>query len=286
MLRTGFSSDLILMLVIVVVCWGSALIPLVTCFILCSKKKFTPEKAGYLVINLCISVVLSLVVMVLCLTSAFHMPVAIPFVLADIVIFVLMIISLNKVKDKEVTGKSLVKPVLLTALVPMAAACLFTLVVAVINGSQFKSYRANVEPLLADFTAETLDGQTFSSDELKGHKLVLVNLWATTCGPCKEEMPALGEIAREYADKDVVIVGICTDADFSEETLEEAKELAKTADVDYVNLVPSEGNIATLCSFESLRPTTYFLDENGEICEIVSGGTDKDTWIETIENHL
>jgi thiol-disulfide isomerase/thioredoxin len=56
----------------------------------------------------------------------------------------------------------------------------------------------------------TLSGQPFNLAALRG-RVVVVNLWATWCGPCREEMPALDAFARQYAPRGVVVVGLTED---------------------------------------------------------------------------
>ncbi|HEY1992014.1 MAG TPA: TlpA disulfide reductase family protein [Gammaproteobacteria bacterium] len=53
----------------------------------------------------------------------------------------------------------------------------------------------------------TLEGKPFDLAGLKG-KVVVLNLWATWCGPCREEMPALDAFAKRYAARGVVVVGL------------------------------------------------------------------------------
>src|SRR5882724_12164900 len=53
----------------------------------------------------------------------------------------------------------------------------------------------------------TLDGKPFDLAALKG-KVVVVNLWATWCSPCREEMPLLDAFARKYAARGVVVLGL------------------------------------------------------------------------------
>ena len=56
----------------------------------------------------------------------------------------------------------------------------------------------------------TLDGQRFDLAALRG-RVVVINLWATWCGPCREEMPALDAFSRQYASRGVVVVGLTED---------------------------------------------------------------------------
>jgi cytochrome c biogenesis protein CcmG, thiol:disulfide interchange protein DsbE len=59
-------------------------------------------------------------------------------------------------------------------------------------------------------TATELDGQVFDLSKMHG-KVVLVNYWATWCGPCKKEMPTLNEFYRRHHSEGLEIIGISTD---------------------------------------------------------------------------
>ncbi len=56
----------------------------------------------------------------------------------------------------------------------------------------------------------TLNGKSYDNASLTG-KLIVVNFWFTTCGPCREEMPALNRLVSEYRNKDVLFLGFATD---------------------------------------------------------------------------
>jgi len=71
--------------------------------------------------------------------------------------------------------------------------------------NQSGSHRA-----MPSFTLTTLDGQAVRSADLKG-KVVVLNFWATWCGPCKEEMPALDRLRKQFDSRDVVVLTITTD---------------------------------------------------------------------------
>ena len=57
------------------------------------------------------------------------------------------------------------------------------------------------------YSVTTLDGKTLSNDSLKG-KVVLLNVWASWCGPCQSEFPDLIELQEKYGDKGFTVVGL------------------------------------------------------------------------------
>lgn len=62
-----------------------------------------------------------------------------------------------------------------------------------------------------DYAFIALDGREIRSDDLRG-QVVVVNFWATWCGPCKLEMPALQKLHEDRAAEGVVVIGLATDA--------------------------------------------------------------------------
>ena len=67
-----------------------------------------------------------------------------------------------------------------------------------------------VPAAMAKGEIKNLDGTTFTIDDKKG-KVVLLNLWATWCGPCRSEMPTLVKMQDDYRDKNFEIIGLDTD---------------------------------------------------------------------------
>jgi thiol-disulfide isomerase/thioredoxin len=67
-------------------------------------------------------------------------------------------------------------------------------------------------PLAPAFTVTALDGSTFSLDQMKG-RVVLLDFWATWCGPCMEELPQIKQISKDFAGQPLIILGISWDED-------------------------------------------------------------------------
>ncbi len=125
----------------------------------------------------------------------------------------------------------------------------------------------------------------------EGHKLTMINVWATFCGPCINEMPDLGEIASEYADKGLQIVGIPVDVlnqdgSISEEMVATAKEIVAATGANYLHILPAEDNYALLAQ-SMYVPTTFFFDEEGnQLGESYVGSRSKADWTAIIDELL
>ena len=112
------------------------------------------------------------------------------------------------------------------------------------------------------FETTDLDGNPVRSEDIfKDHEVTMVNLWATWCHNCIGEMTELGEMAERLAEKNVALVGICTDAD---EELDACREILKEHNVNYLNLMPVEG-LDDLLAWDGALPTSYFFDSNGTL---------------------
>lgn len=121
------------------------------------------------------------------------------------------------------------------------------------------------------FTTVDLSGKKITEDIFKDKKLTMINIWATFCGPCINEMPDLAALNKEYADKDFQVIGIVCDVSYSSEGFydnslyQSAVEIAEMTGADYVNLLPSKSlDLIKLREVYSV-PETIFVDENGEI---------------------
>jgi peroxiredoxin len=75
--------------------------------------------------------------------------------------------------------------------------------------------RVTVYPRAPDFSLRTVDGQLYSRDDLHG-KYVLLEFWASWCGPCREALPEMFRLHREFHDPRFVMIGVSEDEDQSE----------------------------------------------------------------------
>ena len=143
-------------------------------------------------------------------------------------------------------------------------------------------------PIFIIFEGTDLDGNTVSQEIFSQSKLTMVNVWATYCNPCLSEMPELGELAGEYRSDEFQIIGIVSDvqegADL--EMTVYAATLVEQTGAAYPHLLLNESLFNAMLSGVSAVPTTFFVDENGEVLDTVVGAMDKDSWKEKIDGLL
>lgn len=144
------------------------------------------------------------------------------------------------------------------------------------------------EPYVVSFTATTVDGEELTSECFSQSKLTMLNAWATYCNPCLSEMPDLGEIAASYDTSEFQIIGIVSDAaeGENEETIQGVKDLIVETKADYPHVLLSESLYMNLVGAVDSVPTTFFVNQKGEMLGYVLGAQSKDTWEEIINELL
>lgn len=129
-------------------------------------------------------------------------------------------------------------------------------------------------------------GTQVSLKDMKG-KVILVNLWATWCGPCVREMPDLSKISEELKDKNFKMVGVNV---FQQERSKKVEDFLKTSPVSYTILDGNQDVVDALSEatgkpIEAV-PTTFIIDKSGKIAETIIGGRDKETFLKIINKYL
>ena len=134
--------------------------------------------------------------------------------------------------------------------------------------------------------AVTTDGEKMSSNVFANAKLTMVNVWATFCGPCINEMPDLGELATAYDASEFQLIGIVGDTmEGDEDMLSEAKAIIEETGANYPHLLLNEQLYINLVGASDSVPTTYFFNQKGELLGYVVGAKSQDAW-EGIINDL
>ena len=133
-----------------------------------------------------------------------------------------------------------------------------------------RSTRDESEGPAPDFQMSLFSGQEFALSDLQG-SVVVLNFWASWCGPCRQEMPAFESIYQEYKDRDVVFVGVATT-----DTEPEARSFAKQVGVSYPLGMDVNDEIGTQYEIRAL-PTTFFIDREGIVTRKISGAATEGT---------
>ncbi len=121
-------------------------------------------------------------------------------------------------------------------------------------------------PVLApDFTVKTLDGREISLSQLKG-KVVLLDFWATWCGPCRESIPHLIQLYKSYRENGFELVGMNLDKKGDEE---DVRRFIKAMDIPYPVVVAPE-DVARNYRVTGI-PATFLIDKQGRIRERIAG---------------
>jgi peroxiredoxin len=121
--------------------------------------------------------------------------------------------------------------------------------------------------LAPDFTAKTLEGETVRLSDLRG-QVVLVNLWASWCPPCRAEMPAMEHVYQAYKEKGFVILAVNSTV---QDSAANARAFVSENKLNFPILMDETGEITRLYRVQSL-PTSFFIGVDGVIREVVVGG--------------
>lgn len=116
-----------------------------------------------------------------------------------------------------------------------------------------------------NFTLQTLDGKNLSLADLKG-KAVVVNFWATWCGPCKIETPWLVELQNEYGAQGLQVVGVAMD----DSGKDEIEKFAKDMGVNYPVLIGKEA-VGDAYGGVPALPESFFVSRDGKIVDRIIG---------------
>ena len=136
------------------------------------------------------------------------------------------------------------------------------------------------------FTLEILDdsnpGREVSLTDYRG-QVVIINLWATWCPPCRAEMPAIQNVYQDYKDKGLVVLAINTTFQDNEA---DVRAFAKEYGLDFPILFDRTGDVSMRYQLRGL-PSTFFIDRKGVIQLVIVGGPMDETLIRSrVENIL
>ena len=136
------------------------------------------------------------------------------------------------------------------------------------NASDSETVAAPQQGFMApDFELPNSAGETVKLSDLRG-QAVLVNLWATWCPPCREEMQSIEKVYNEYKDQGLVVLAVnMTYQDDAQKIL----PFITARELTFPILLDETGNMANDYQMRSL-PSSYFIGRDGIIDEVVIGG--------------
>jgi thiol-disulfide isomerase/thioredoxin len=123
-------------------------------------------------------------------------------------------------------------------------------------------------PMAPPFTVTALDGSKFNLDAMGG-RVVLIDFWATWCGPCNEELPHMKKIAKEFAGQPLVIISVSWDSDETK-----WKNFIDKNEMTWVQYRDADRRLANLFGINSI-PHYFTIDSDGVLTsQMVGSGSD------------
>jgi peroxiredoxin len=128
---------------------------------------------------------------------------------------------------------------------------------------------ATVQPAAAapDFTLRSVDGPNLRLAEQRG-RVVMVNFWATWCGPCRQEMPHLNKLYDKYRDAGFVLLGVNID-----DNARAAIDLSAKMGLKFPVLLDTDKTVSRLYDLGSM-PATVLIDRDGRVRHLHRGYRD------------
>ncbi|WP_315575833.1 TlpA disulfide reductase family protein [Oribacterium parvum] len=159
------------------------------------------------------------------------------------------------------------------------------------NTMAFSTDSQNAVTDLSNLQTKDIHGKEFSSKDFANYDLTMVNVFATWCTACIQEIPDLVEVQKEMQAKGVNIIGIVTDTvddtGENQEAIEKAKLIQEKTKANYSFLMPDKTNFNGRLNGIQALPETFFVDKNGQIVgETYSGSHNKKDWTAIIEKEL
>lgn len=137
-----------------------------------------------------------------------------------------------------------------------------------------------------DFTLTDQFGNTHTLDQYKG-KTILLNFWATWCGPCRSEMPDLQAIYEDYGknEKDLVVLGVAAPNLGQEGSAADISAFLEENGYTYPTLMNEDASLFYSYGISSF-PTTFMIDKNGNVYGYVSGALSREVFEDIIQQTM
>lgn len=126
-----------------------------------------------------------------------------------------------------------------------------------------------------DIVLPNAKGTATTLSSLKG-KVVLIDFWASWCGPCRRSVPALKALYKKYKDKGFEIYGISLD-----ENKNQWQKAVAEDGTQWLHVIDTEGNVATQWKVQYI-PNAYLLDKQGKVVVVNAGEEELDKLLQKL----
>lgn len=133
--------------------------------------------------------------------------------------------------------------------------CMFSLALAM---SMVTGNAAEMNKPAPDFTLKSRSGKNVRLSDLRG-QVVMLNFWASWCGPCRQEMPLLEDMSKKYERLGFTLLGVNVDEDSSK-----AEKLLEKIPVSFPVLYDNKSDVSELLNVDAM-PTTFLIDRDGNL---------------------
>ncbi len=120
------------------------------------------------------------------------------------------------------------------------------------------SHAVSVQDTAPDFTLKSLDGANLRLEEYRG-QVVLINFWASWCGPCRQEMPLLDRLHQRYEDTGFAVLGVNVEGE-----AKPAQEIADKTQITFPVLIDDGQKVSEMYNLEAM-PSTVVVDRDGVV---------------------
>lgn len=137
-----------------------------------------------------------------------------------------------------------------------------------------------------DFALTDQFGNTHTLDQYKG-KTILLNFWATWCGPCRSEMPDLQAVYEDYGnnEKDLVVLGVAAPNLGQEGSAEDISAFLEENGYTYPTLMNEDASLFYSYGISSF-PTTFMIDKNGNVYGYIMGAQSREVFDDIIQQTM
>jgi peroxiredoxin len=186
--------------------------------------------------------------------------------------------------DRRGVTQTKIRWVIATAAVPALVLLILNLRLPMSDGGlapDVVACQANAKPATLDFTLKDTDNRDVRLGDFKG-KVIVLNFWATWCGPCALEIPGFVELQNAYGQRGLQVVGVSID-----DTLEKLKPFAARFGMNYP-VLQGLGQDSVQDAFGPIigLPTTVVIGRDGRVCRKHTGLSTKEAFEREIKSLL